>query len=75
LPAQSCGYCDNLFCCCHRFVFLFPFVPSFSACRRVGFYVRYPTAEARTANKEPPMKFYEIPKSVIPESFRQISAR
>lgn len=39
------------------------------------FYVRYPTAEARTANKEPPMKFYEIPGSVISESFRQISAR
>jgi len=37
--------------------------------------VRYPTAEARTANKEPPMKFYEIPGSVISESFRQISAR
>ena len=53
LPAQSCGYCDNLFCCCHRFVFLFPFVPSFSACRRVGFYVRSRRRkqEPRTRNR------------------------
>ena len=35
--------------------------------------MRYQTGDARTASKEPMMKFYEIPESAIAESLRQIS--